>query len=73
MLTQNLTKQQLAALNRLRAVEFKPLLDLLAAERDSRINFLLKADDQVTIHRLQGYIHALRDMADAINESHERL
>lgn len=64
--------QHVQALLRLKeAGPNNPFLSFLEAEIEDAAARLMKADDMVTIHRLQGRAEALKDLLAAIEESHK--
>ena len=65
----SIDKQQVRALLRLREVGDNKFETFLREEMERGTQKLVKADDMVTIHRLQGRVEAFEDLLRAIEES----
>lgn len=73
MLLGNATAKQLEAMNRLRSSEMAGVRELLAHYLDDTIAALVRADDQVTVYRLQGRAAVLEDFIESIDQAPETL
>jgi len=74
MLLGNATIQQLEAMNRLRATpELEGVKTLLQSYLDDTLSALVKADDSLTVHRLQGRVAMIQDFLESIDQAPETL
>jgi hypothetical protein len=65
----SIDRQQVRALMRLREDANDMLIGLFGDEVEKALQKLVKADDMVTIHRLQGRVEAFEDLLRAVEES----
>lgn len=69
MLLGNATHQQLEAMNRLRAApELEGVKTLLQSQLNDTMSALVKADDQVTVYRLQGRVAMIQDFLESMEK-----
>lgn len=74
MLLTNATLQQLEAMNRVRsAPELDGVKTLIEQYLNDTLSALVKADDNVTVYRLQGRVAALQDFLDSVEQSADTL
>lgn len=66
-------RQQIQALMRCKLPENEMLLKLFALALEETKSALIRADDPVRIHRLQGRAEALSDFLEAVEKSPEIL
>jgi hypothetical protein len=69
MLLGKATNQQLEAMNRLRAApELEGVKTLLQSQLNDTMSALVKADDQVTVYRLQGRVAMIQDFLESLEK-----
>lgn len=65
------TKQQIQALMRCKLPENAILLELLTLRLEETKKSLIKAEDMLRVHRLQGRAEILQDFLEAVEKSSE--
>ena len=74
MLLGNANTQQVEAMNRLRAApELEGVKTLMQAYLDDTLSALARADDQVTVYRLQGRVAMVQDFLESMEQAPKTL